>query len=160
MLINPGAQQRVAALKHEKKKNCKEELKEFFCFLFLYSDSFAQFSVRISAAPERRVSGVGVGEDGTRFVSLSQFVPFPEGKLAGGAWPPSGGHAYGNQLKNRTQDGFHSRQQPRKKDFFSFLLPPGRNGLFCTWLKRTKHKFLVVRRAMLPESKEYAVCEI
>lgn len=61
-------------------------------------------------------------------------------------WPPSGGLGYANQFKNRTQNGFHSLQLPRekkKKDFFSFLLAPGRNGLFCTRSKYTKHSFLV-----------------
>lgn len=87
------------------------------------------------------------GKDGAwcvlGFVSLSPLVPLPERKLARAAWPPSGGHGYGNQLKNRTQDGFHSLKLPLQKGifvyFFSFCLAPGRNGLFCTCLKYTKH---------------------
>lgn len=143
-----------------------------FCFFSLFMAINFPMCVRVLVVPVRIMSGVGVGKDGRwfvpGFVSLSPLVPLPVRKLARAAWPPSGGHGYGNQFKNRTQDGFCSLQLPRRKEkripvyFFWFFLAPGKNGLFCTCLKYTKHVSwwkvpLVAGRAILPEPKEYAV---
>lgn len=103
--------------------------------------------VRVLVVPVRIVSGVGVGKDGIRFVlgfvSLSPLVPLPVRKLAGAAWPPSGGYGYGNQLKNRTQDGFHSLQLPlQKKDFCLFLFI-----LFGSWQKWSFLYLLEIHKA-------------
>lgn len=105
--------------------------------------------VRVLVVPVRIVSGVGVGKDRKWFVlwvcvPVTVKVPLPVRKLARAAWPPSGGHGYGNQFKNRTQDGFHSLQLPRKKkkDFCLFLFI-----LFGSWQKWSFLYLLEIHKA-------------
>lgn len=174
MLINPRAQQRVVGFEAEVKKSEREVKGEMILLFSVFLWRFRSLSMWVLGMPVRIKSGVGVGWDGIwfllGFVSLSPLVPLPVRKLARAAWPPSGGYGYGNQVKNRTQDDFHSLQLPLKKEkrifvyFLSFFLAPGRNGLFCSCLKYTKHVSwwkvpLVPGKAILPEPKENAVHE-
>lgn len=71
----------------KQKKNTKKEVKGegiFVVFCFFMAINF-YIHVKVLMVPVRIMSGVGVGTDGTWFVSLSPLVLVPVRKLAGPA---------------------------------------------------------------------------
>lgn len=142
----------------------KTSRKRYF-FLFLYTIHSVSMWDSVKTGIRR---GVGVGMVGKQFVfgfvSLSPVALLPVRKLAWETWRPSGGHANGNQLRNRTQDGFHCLQLypwKKKTDFCLFLYI-----LFGSWYKWSflhfKHtkNFLVKSATGCSQSKIACACEI
>ena len=180
MLINPGAQQRVAGFEAEEeeeeekgseKRSQRRKKNDFVVFCFVMAILLPYLCESLGGAREDGEWRGCWERDGGWFV-LGVCVPVTVslwGKLAGAAWPPSGGHGYGNQFKNRTQDGFHSLQLPREKkregflsiSFHSFWLLAEMVFSVLAWNTQSTVSWwkvpLVASRAILPEPKEYAV---
>lgn len=155
MLINPGAQQRVAGFEAQEEggKKARKEWRNF-CFV-LFSVSLWQFfpfpcESLGGAREESEWRGCWRGWN-----RVCSWVCVPV-KVCPSPWEEVGRRspdlpqvALDMEISSKIEHkmvfiAFSSpKKKKKRKDFFSFLLAPGRNGLFCTRSKYTKHRFLV-----------------